>query len=573
MRRPFFCFCLLIFLFSSQAVAATSELRGTLKDPSGHPIANLAFSLVRAGVRHSMTSNQVGQFTFKNLPPGEYLLRVEGPNFKTLGSSTVSILSGNKTFVSVVLQEVFDVDDTRPLPKNYELRTILRNTADGRLIFRNNPTSPSGNMEAADWFHGNGVIEVYSGSGWGNRDFTVVPGSPYAGMLTNFAYSQDFPGRMHYVFSGQMISGEDSLWKVRNSARYEVGGNQSLEMSLGYTRLASSSSQPIYLTDLNRLGQDSRWTSSAASARTLALGLRHEWSPDETIRLEYGVEMDHFRAASSRTFLSPALRANWKAWAGGEVVARVMSKYSTRYNTLRLPNGSDVEVGDSIHLTKVGNTVRVGTSRRYEIIGLQEWGPARGEFSVFRDQLCGGAPYLLYLLSDPARKDIVVQSLPLTYSVQQGIRAGVTGGSDTLNYAVDYVYGTALGFDESVSTAKSVSEAMKIHRYHGVMGRVQGTVPRLHTVVAGMVRIVPGKPVTTVDQFNDTWNISNQSVNFFLRQVIPFPDLLGFSPRLEALLDLRNVLNQDVGTVHTETGDFVLVRNPRSVRGGISLNF
>jgi hypothetical protein len=58
-----------------------------------------------------------------------------------------------------------------------------------------------------------------------------------------------------------------------------------------------------------------------------------------------------------------------------------------------------------------------------------------------------------------------------------------------------------------------------------------------------------------------------------VRQVIPFPDLLGFSPRLEALLDLRNVLNHDIGLLHTDMGDYLLVRNPRTVRGGISLVF
>ena len=42
---------------------------------------------------------------------------------------------------------------------------------------------------------------------------------------------------------------------------------------------------------------------------------------------------------------------------------------------------------------------------------------------------------------------------------------------------------------------------------------------------------------------------------------------------IEALVDIRNLTNEDLGTVRTEMGDLSLVRNPRTVRGGISVRF
>ncbi len=45
------------------------------------------------------------------------------------------------------------------------------------------------------------------------------------------------------------------------------------------------------------------------------------------------------------------------------------------------------------------------------------------------------------------------------------------------------------------------------------------------------------------------------------------------SYRIEALLDIRNLTNEDLGKIRTEMGDVSLVRNPRTIRGGISVRF
>ncbi len=571
MRRRLLIFdFLLVFLISTLTAAPAAELRGVLKDQGGNPIANLAFSLIRAGIRQSLKSDHFGNFIFENPAAGEYTVQVDNPHFRPVSGATVTVKPGEGALLTVVLQQVFDVDQTRPVPKNDEVRTILRNSTDGRLIFRDNPNLTAGSVESVSLTRSNGVVELYSGSGWGAGDFSVFPVSPYAGMLTSFAYAEDLGGSLSYVFAGQFASGEDSLWKVRNSMHYRLGKNQNLEMLLGYTRLAFNSPNLVFVNDPARLGQNSEFINAVGSAKVMALGLRHSWNPTDEFSLAYGLEVDRLTASAADTFASPVLEASWKAWKGGEIVARVTSKRLTRYNTLVLPNGNVADVADALYLTKVGDKVRIGTNRHYEISGSQQVGPARAELSLFLDQLRGGNPYLVF---SPGQSDRAAYDLPFRTNEQRGFRAAVSAGTDLLNYGIDYVYGGALGFDQPVRSMKSIQDALRTHQYHAITGRVQTTVPRIHTVVAGVVRVVPGKPLSTVDLFHDTSNISNQSVNFFVRQVIPFPDLLGFSPRLEALLDLRNLLNQDIGLLHTELGDVVVVRNPRTVRGGIAVNF
>ena len=43
--------------------------------------------------------------------------------------------------------------------------------------------------------------------------------------------------------------------------------------------------------------------------------------------------------------------------------------------------------------------------------------------------------------------------------------------------------------------------------------------------------------------------------------------------KIEALVDIRNLTNEDLGTVRVDMEDLSLVRNPRTVRGGISVRF
>ncbi|MBI3939701.1 MAG: carboxypeptidase regulatory-like domain-containing protein [Acidobacteria bacterium] len=570
MRRPFLWLCLLFCLMVPTDASPLSELRGVLKDQNGNPIVNLALSLVRTGIQRTLRSDLVGQFVFRNLPPGEYALQIETPTFRNAGSSRVSLKPGATTLMTLVLQQVFDLDSAPSLAKNYETRTILRDRADGRLILRNAPDSSAESGAAAGLFRTNGIVEVYSGSAWGSGNFSAVPGSPYAGMLTNFAYGEDLGGRANYIFAGQLVSGDDSLWRVRNLVRYQPAGSQSVELLLGYTHVAFNAPRLPFFTDPGRLGMESKFMPWAESARTLALGLKHTWNPAEQVSLNYGVEVDRFNAASTRTFVIPELQANWRPWAGASVIARMTSRRTMCDNTLSLPDGRSVELADSLQTRKAAQMLQVGVDRHYEITGSQGFGLTRGELSLFRDQLSGGNTALVW---DPAKRSSSVYDLPFQQSVQQGLRAGVSGGSDAVNYAVDYVYGTAVGLDGAAALLKSVGESVRLRRYHAVTGRLQGIIPGIGTVITGVIRVVPGRPLVTIDLFSDTWNVSNQSVNFFLRQVVPFPDLLGFSPRLEALLDLRNMLSQNIGALRTELGEVVLVRNPRTVRGGISLNF
>lgn len=84
--RSIFCGIFLAVLSASpafsQAVSAT--LVGTVTDATGAVMADAKVTITETntGVAHAMLSNESGNYTLANIPPGRYSVTVEMPGFK-----------------------------------------------------------------------------------------------------------------------------------------------------------------------------------------------------------------------------------------------------------------------------------------------------------------------------------------------------------------------------------------------------------------------------------------------------------------------------------------------------------
>ena len=552
------CLFLLVLLPIEAYGASPGQLRGVLRDQTGHPVANLALSLVKSGLKHSVKTDSQGQFFFRNLAAGEYLMQLDTTSFKAGGASKVRIRVGEAVFLTVVLDQLLGLDGADPAHESYEIRTILRGAADNRLIFRHDPGAPV-DAAALSPMRNNSTVEVFAGG------MSLSPGALSSATLTNFGRSEQLGEQSGYVLGVQMASGDDSLWKVRGLVHRAFSEGHLVEASLGYSRLRLGATQSMDWLDPAEIVPS--MSQAIGSAETLALGLAHEWEPADVVSVRYGVEIDQVRTTTRKTYLNPVAEMIWQPWQQGELSARMTHRRASRYDSLELPDGESLDLADAIRATRIGSGLRMGVDRRYEISGAQQWSSYRAEIAFFRDEMGPGNAYRAY--SGGAFRD-----LPVEGSVQGGIRAGLSREADAFGYSVDYILGTAPGLSDATEPFERLDRAIAPRRFHAVTGRLEGRIPRVNTVVTGVVRIAAGsRPVASIDPFNDSWDICNQSVNVFVRQVIPLPDSWGFAPRLEALLDLRNVLNQDAGAVQMSSGEWVLVRNPRAVRGGIALNF
>ena len=108
-----FCFLALVVAANAQAQSNAADLGGFIRDPQGAVIAgatvtarNPAINLVR-----STTSNSEGYYQLLNLPPGEYEVTVEAPNFKRAVLPNVRLTVSQRADLDVTL-EVGQIGET-----------------------------------------------------------------------------------------------------------------------------------------------------------------------------------------------------------------------------------------------------------------------------------------------------------------------------------------------------------------------------------------------------------------------------------------------------------------------------
>ena len=99
--------CLLLLLTAgfvySQAVNAT--LLGTVTDSSGAvvPNAKVVVTEVNTGVNRSGQSNESGNYTFPDMPPGQYSVSVESSGFKKETRKDIALAVNSSTRIDVQL--------------------------------------------------------------------------------------------------------------------------------------------------------------------------------------------------------------------------------------------------------------------------------------------------------------------------------------------------------------------------------------------------------------------------------------------------------------------------------------
>src|SRR5882757_11326497 len=75
----------------AQVSVSTGSISGTVMDPQGAAVANAKVTISNkdTGTSQASTSADTGLFTSGGLAPGNYVVRIEVPNFKTFQTTVV----------------------------------------------------------------------------------------------------------------------------------------------------------------------------------------------------------------------------------------------------------------------------------------------------------------------------------------------------------------------------------------------------------------------------------------------------------------------------------------------------
>ena len=131
--RAIWLFALLVLLAQLSTAQATSQLNGSVTDPSGAAVSGAQITLTEAatGAQRNVTSNASGLYQFLDVAPGNYQLLATASGFATYTVSNVTLVVKLPSTINIKFE---------PLPAPLGLR------GSGRLSHK------SGLADFKDWY-------------------------------------------------------------------------------------------------------------------------------------------------------------------------------------------------------------------------------------------------------------------------------------------------------------------------------------------------------------------------------------------------------------------------------------
>ena len=578
----------LILLCSPYMVASPlGHFSGLVKDESGHPVPNLLLALLQTSVDQALPilarSDNEGKLHFRDIQAGDYELLVRSSKYRG-PDETVEILPGQTTVVTLILQQLLHLDSSDK--ENIGVKALLRGADEQRLIFRGLPgQSGQGDLGSATWRPQKAVFEVYSSSGV-DGDYLVFPTDSARGMVSNFAVVESLGTEASYVLAGQLNSGEDSMWRLKTFLDYPTSDAHSLKVSIGYSRMSFDQPSMSLLNNPGLLDESPEFTGALGTTKVLTLGLEESLYLSKTLSLLWGLEVNQIQTDRGHTVVNPSAELSYLPTSQTRVRFLAASRRPTQTGSLMLPGGEVLSLNDSVYLSKVDGQVGIGTSRYYlSSVSHSVTGQTEVELAAFTNRFFG--PTTPFLAGFPDGKGMQVLHLSDEQANNHGYRITVRQRLfDRLTTSVSYIRGVAAGVNPENTILllgeSSVDGLIGQDSYRAFSTAVEAYFPHSRTHINALVKFVPGgDPIPTLDGFSDTYDTGNQGINLFVRQVVPVPveffSLVGLdflsTYEIEALLDIRNLTNDDLSDIPTTVGNIVLIRNPRSVRGGIAVRF
>ncbi len=558
---------------------STGHVSGEVRDAAGNPLPDLLISLVARSAREALPvltrTDAAGRVLFRNVRAGIYELAVTSSLYETPRGRLVEIEPGETVSVKLVLQQLLTLGGDQD---NVGIKTLLRSANGRRMIFRSAPQV----TEDTGYFFEKAALQVVTDTGLGEDSFGF-PGSDLTGTTTTFALQDSLLGSGDYLVAGQIHSGTNSSWRIKNILDYPLATNHSLRFFFGYGRI--SLGQANYPE--SGLSNQPEGLEPASAARVLSAGLEDRWNIGESLSFLVGLELNQVRNQQTRSFVSPSAEIDFKPLRGTSVQLRLASKRRSRASSVPLPDGEVVSLSDAVFFSPLDDRISFGTTRYLEAKVVQSLGAKTSlEAAAFQSRILGAPVPILAIWQDGSGSEVL--SLMDDLAGGGGYRLALTREiTSNVRARVSYVRAEAAGLaspmhDLGIRADIGLEGLVEQRFYHGVSTEVEAFIPASKTRVTALVKTISGQgPLLPLDVLSDFQETSNQGLNFFVRQMVPVPEtLLGFlgldflsAYQLEILLDIRNLTNEEVGLLESGRGNLVLMPRPRTVRGGISVKF
>jgi hypothetical protein len=572
-------------IFAEPAPVESGSLTGLFLDESGSPLPGIIISIVNTARENLLPilarTNVEGMVRFSDLATGLYKLDIKSADFRTPSRNLIKIFPNRTITVTLVLQKLAGFDEG--IKPNLGIKALLRSSSLKRLIFRDLPDYSSDHSD--ERIFDRAVFQLSNSSGLGGDSFSV-PGDSWSGITSSFAAVNSLGSAGDYIFSGQLNSGQDSMWRLKNTVELPLSENNQFNVSFGYGRMSFDQPSLNLLSNPGAYPYNTEYTSAPGSLKLINLSMEEQYRIASFLSFTLGTEITRYSGEQIGTLVTPEAKLTFSPWENTLFEISSLGKRPSKSNTIQALDGRRVSMASPLRIVRFNDQTILG-SQRYNTARIVHSLDriADVELAYFNNRLDGGCIPVFAVSSTPGLSkplnlgDGSMSNHGMRLSLHRDFLNNFRGG-------ISLIRGYGPGFNSGLHISSfeqlSYSTISEDSRYQAVAAQLEAYIPRTQTHITALVKFIPGtKPLYTVDPIRDVLETGNEGVNLFIRQIIPLPgnsmpfSALSFlSPRkIEVLLDIRNLMDNQTGQIQTDSGTITLLQNPRSIRGGISFNF
>ncbi|HEX2489004.1 MAG TPA: carboxypeptidase-like regulatory domain-containing protein [Blastocatellia bacterium] len=557
-----------------EASPALAFVTGTVRDDRGIPLtgATVAVHEPRPGGKEIKSARTDGQGRFlAGVLPGVYRVRALAEGFIPRSTRLILNRSEKKSHDfelrkdNTLIQKRGDSDNYRWISLSVPPPvTKFDETRKEEIVDPSNDEAPKSLLPTPHSVHG-------------MAQFVAVTSSAPAGLPapdffgTNFAVSGSMGGNFEMAFIGQRGVGNLAPQRLAAVATVRPAAAHQITAMIAYGQVGLSGMRGAS----HRLDQASP---DRILLDQLSVSATDSWQVFRPLLLIYGFDYSRFIGSiNDRDSVLPRLAIQYSPSARLRLNAAVTPGASARMNSLEGFSSENIQASfESAPAEIAGSGVPIlDRSQRFEMGVERSFGEAGDtsiEASVFYDLISGhGVGVLALPLEASPETQATLQQVAAMNGAARGVRMML---NRRINGHVTASAGYSFGRGSRLSDAP-VSQVTPAELFRG--GFFQVATAKLDldfteqtgTRVSTVIRLSPSAVVFAIDPFAGRMSIYDPNINVYVTQELPS---FGLPVRWEALVDVRNLLNQVLGA---DDGGVQLAsaRARRMVRGGLAFRW
>lgn len=567
--------CLLVVLLSWAPLHAASPgaIAGYVKDSSGAPqmgaVVEVFVSAARVGT--TVFTDSRGYYLADNLPAGTYQVKVSAASFLPSLREDVMLRAGARLIINLTVNTLADAlkmvparrsDADEPDDWHWTLRSAA-NRPILRVLEKDKDSSDSGSLV---------VVSHKNSERGGDRavkaSVAFMAGAEAGGfggagdVTTAFALEKSLFSSGMLSFNGNIgASAGDPTGVLRASYSHDLG----------------DASRPIFTVTYRHFAAPGTAVQNSPYS-AIAMSSSDSMTVAGFIDLSYGADLQSMEFANRVTALRP--HGSLDVHLSPNMV--VEYRYATSEPDTRSAKGFDTAPADlsesGPRMALSNGQPEVEKAAHHELSVARRMGNTNVQVAAFLDHVHNA---VLTGAGDPSSysDDVLPDVYSGTFSYGYGPGVSSAGArvvvqrkiSDDLTATLDYSTGQAIVADASTDW-QGLAQMLSTSRQHSIGTKLYGHIPATGTRWIASYKWTSGNALSAVDAFNASPGQTDPYLSVFIRQPIPGTSFI--PARMDALLDLRNLLAQGYVPVMGQDGRTVyMVQSARSLRGGLAFTF